>query len=206
MLYFLRMEIYEEIFMSKLSETLKELRKSKGLSQAELAKETNLSVHSINSYESGRREPNSKAMATLESYFHVTGEYLRGEIDNEPVFTWEDSEIMDSIKESFPTLINKLLSSFKTGSAIEQKVLFDIFVELCHIATIRKDDPSFRSAAFQLMKENFIHTTRFIDFCKSLPVSSELEIKRLESFKATCMEDFEKAMSEFQRSLLDTAI
>ena len=62
-----------------LSQNLKALRKEKGLTQAQLAKHTGLSMSAIRSYENGLREPNSKAMAALESYFHVTGEYLRGE-------------------------------------------------------------------------------------------------------------------------------
>lgn len=62
-----------------VSDKLKSLRLEQGLSQAELAEKIGLSMHSINSYESGRREPNSKAMAALEQYFGVTGSYLRGE-------------------------------------------------------------------------------------------------------------------------------
>lgn len=72
--------------MPELSEILRELRKSEGLSQIELAKKVGLSVHAINSYESGRREPNSKAMAALERYFHVSGDYLRGNLDKESFY------------------------------------------------------------------------------------------------------------------------
>ncbi|MCM1212940.1 MAG: helix-turn-helix transcriptional regulator [Lachnospiraceae bacterium] len=187
-----------------LSIRIKELRKSKGLTQKQLATAINVSYSAIVGYENGRREPNSKAMAALERYFHVTGEYLRGETNTiEPTYIWEDTEIMDSVKETFPSLIQKLLNSFKHGSSVEQKMLFDILVELCHISGIQKDDPAFRAAAFQLMQENFVHTTRFIDFCKQLPTSSDIEIKRLESFKLSCSEDFDKALSEFQRSLLE---
>jgi len=64
-----------------LAETLKALRLERHLTQGELAQQTGLSVHSINSYESGRREPNSKAMAVLERFFNVSGEFLRGEVD-----------------------------------------------------------------------------------------------------------------------------
>ncbi len=64
-----------------LAHRLKTLRKEQGLTQEELATATGLSFHSINSYESGRRTPNSKAMVALERYFNVSGEYLRGETD-----------------------------------------------------------------------------------------------------------------------------
>lgn len=187
---------------SFIAQRIKELRKRNNITQKELAEKTGISLSSIINYENGMREPNSKAMAALESYFHVTGEYLRGETDNaDSIFIWDNSEIMDSVKESFPTLISKLLASFKTGSALEQKMLFDILVELCHVANIQKENSSFRSAAFQLMQDSFVHTTRFIDFCRQFPTSSDLEVKRLEKFKSSCIENFEKALSEFQNSI-----
>lgn len=188
--------------MPTLSENLKKLRKQKGLTQSQLAINTGLSMAAIRSYENGLREPNSKAMAALESYFHVTGEYLRGETDTtDSQYIWEDPEIMNSVNENFSSLVAKLLASFKSGSALEQKMLFDILVELCHIANMSKHNPVFRTAAFQLMQESFVHTTRFIDFCIQLPTSSELEVKRLEKFKSSCIESFKKALCEFQNSL-----
>ena len=55
-----------------VAQRLKDLREAAGLSQAELARETGLTRKSIINYENGYREPNSKAMAALERYFHVT--------------------------------------------------------------------------------------------------------------------------------------
>ncbi|MDO5603171.1 MAG: helix-turn-helix transcriptional regulator, partial [Oscillospiraceae bacterium] len=66
-----------------MAQRIKELRKAKGLTQAQLANETNLKETAIRSYENGLREPNSKAMVALERYFKVSGEYLRGEVDRE---------------------------------------------------------------------------------------------------------------------------
>ena len=48
--------------------TLKALRKEKNITQKQLATETGLSLSSIVSYENGLREPNSKAMVTLEKF------------------------------------------------------------------------------------------------------------------------------------------
>lgn len=61
---------------------LKSLRQEYGLSQNDLARETGLSKKSIINYENGYRQPNSKAMATLEQFFNVSGSYLRGEDDS----------------------------------------------------------------------------------------------------------------------------
>lgn len=88
-----------------VSDKLKSLRLAQGLSQAELAEEIGLSMHSINSYESGRREPNSKAMATLESYFNVSGAYLRG-----------DKSFDESKLKSSPELTDAILSTSKQSS------------------------------------------------------------------------------------------
>lgn len=64
-----------------ISKTIKELRKERGLTQKQLASETGIGYGSIVDYENGRREPNSKAMAALERFFNVSGEFLRGEVD-----------------------------------------------------------------------------------------------------------------------------
>lgn len=73
-----------------LPEMLKYLRNEAGITQRELAKATGLSLASIVSYENGMRQPNSKAMAALESYFDVTGEYLRGDTDRNTFFEYKN--------------------------------------------------------------------------------------------------------------------
>lgn len=62
---------------------IKNLRLSKGITQKELAEQTGIALQSIINYENGRREPNSKAMAALEQYFGVSGEFLRGGVDRD---------------------------------------------------------------------------------------------------------------------------
>ena len=85
------------------AERLKVLRESQQLSRQALADATGLSVHSISSYENGRREPNSKALTILENYFQVSGAYLRGEsADRSRPAAWEDAEIMEAVRESLP--------------------------------------------------------------------------------------------------------
>lgn len=64
-----------------IADRLKELRKSKNITQKELSENTGISLQSIVNYEIGRREPNSRAMAALERYFGVDGNYLRGGVD-----------------------------------------------------------------------------------------------------------------------------
>ena len=185
-----------------ISQNLKNLRTKKRLTQTQLAKETGLSMSAIRSYENGLREPNSKAMATLESYFHVTGEYLRGEAKNyDSEYIWQDEEVMSAVKESFPSLINKLLDSAMHGSDAEQKILFNILLELCHLTSLEKVSPEFKTNSFFLIEETFTHTTRFIDFCNRLSITSDVECNRLEKYRQSCIQSYEKSLKTFQDSL-----
>lgn len=87
-----------------LGQCIAELRKAEGLSQAELAEEIGVSVHAINSYESGRRKPCCGAMVALEQHFGVSGAYLRGE---DPEL---DEDDLPTVSESnqFPQILKAL--------------------------------------------------------------------------------------------------
>jgi len=67
--------------MRNLGETLKELRKSRSLRQADLAHELNLSRSQINNYENGFSEPDLMTLFRLASYFNVTLDVLTGRTD-----------------------------------------------------------------------------------------------------------------------------
>mgnify|MGYP000019900443 CR=1 FL=1 len=67
--------------MEKFIERLKELRFQKGLSQAQLAKETGLSQSAVAYWETGKRIPNAQAIIILARYFDVSTDYLLGEED-----------------------------------------------------------------------------------------------------------------------------
>lgn len=60
---------------------LKSLREQKGLTQADLAKLTNISTSAIGMYEQGRREANHETLIKLANFFHVTVDYLIGQDD-----------------------------------------------------------------------------------------------------------------------------
>lgn len=60
---------------------LKSLRKSKGITQTELAKNFNVSKSTISMYELGEREPSFEVLEKLSSFFDVTIDYLLGNTD-----------------------------------------------------------------------------------------------------------------------------
>lgn len=134
-----------------MADRLKELRKSRGLTQSELADITGLSFHAINSYESGRRTPNSKAMAVLERYFNVSGEYLRGETDQRDIMKWDDPEIMEAVRESLPAQISGLNDVLKGCPAQEQKLTFDILVQLRYVLELK--DASKKMTALSMLHD-----------------------------------------------------
>lgn len=57
---------------------IKELRKEKGLSQAELAKALFVNQTAVSQWERGATMPSPNMLNTLADYFHVTTDYLLG--------------------------------------------------------------------------------------------------------------------------------
>ncbi len=61
---------------------LKEIRKSKGISQLKLAMDLNTSQNTISRYETGDREPGITELIRIADYFDVSVDYLIGRTDN----------------------------------------------------------------------------------------------------------------------------
>lgn len=64
--------------MGKFQSTLKDLRKSFGLTQDELAKKLKLSRSTIGMYEKGAREPDFETLELIADFFNVDINYLLG--------------------------------------------------------------------------------------------------------------------------------
>ncbi|MGN0618458.1 MAG: helix-turn-helix transcriptional regulator [Candidatus Coproplasma sp.] len=64
--------------MILFKERLKELRVERKLSQADLAKELNVSQRSISSWETGFRQPDFETLERIAKFFDVTADYLLG--------------------------------------------------------------------------------------------------------------------------------
>ncbi len=61
---------------------LKELRKSRKISQLKLAMDLNMNQNSISRYESGEREADYATLVRLADYFNVSVDYLLERTDN----------------------------------------------------------------------------------------------------------------------------
>lgn len=64
---------------------LKELRKSKKISQLKLALDLNMNQNSISRYETGEHEADYKTLIALADYFNVSIDYLLERTDNPKV-------------------------------------------------------------------------------------------------------------------------
>ena len=61
---------------------LKELRKSRGISQQRLAIELNTTQNTISRYETGEREADYATLIAIADYFNVSIDYLLGRTEN----------------------------------------------------------------------------------------------------------------------------
>lgn len=68
--------------MSKFSERLKEVRKSRNLTQKQVALGTEMSENQYQFYEYGKKEPSISNFEKFCNYFNVSADYLLGLSDN----------------------------------------------------------------------------------------------------------------------------
>ncbi|MBQ3114798.1 MAG: helix-turn-helix transcriptional regulator [Clostridia bacterium] len=61
---------------------LKEIRKSKKISQLKLAMDLNMNQNTISRYETGEREPGINELIKIANYFNVSVDYLLERTDN----------------------------------------------------------------------------------------------------------------------------
>ena len=61
-----------------MKERLKELRKEKGVTQAQVAKAIGITMSAYSNYEQGIREPSIELLKALCRYFMVSSDYLIG--------------------------------------------------------------------------------------------------------------------------------
>ncbi len=61
---------------------LKEIRRSKGISQLKLAMDLNTNQNTISRYETGDREPGIGELIKIADYFNVSVDYLLERTDN----------------------------------------------------------------------------------------------------------------------------
>lgn len=61
---------------------LKEIRKSKGITQLKMAMDLNTNQNTIGRYETGEREPSILELIKIADYFNISVDYLLERTDN----------------------------------------------------------------------------------------------------------------------------
>jgi len=86
------------IIMMIFGKTLKRLRKSRGITQTQLADKLNLSQSQIKNWETGRFQPDLETLANIASFFNVSLDVLVG-FSND----FQDEPIQEVISEAQST-------------------------------------------------------------------------------------------------------
>lgn len=142
---------------------IKELATNFGITSKELAKQTGIPYDSLKNYEYGRRIPTGKALVALENFFGVSGAYILGETENrEQNYVWEDKEKLSTISENFYPLVNRILNAANDCSTFEQKMLFDILVELRHIVSIDDENKDKRAETLSFIQDTISRSNKLI--------------------------------------------
>ncbi|MCC6096996.1 helix-turn-helix transcriptional regulator [Limosilactobacillus sp.] len=100
-----------------IGERIKELRKSKKMSQSELGKFIGVSQTTVTAWENGRAEPSSSYVTKLATFFNVSTDYLLGRdpreddlktadlADDDTIFTFEGKLIPEQDLEYMKRLL-----------------------------------------------------------------------------------------------------
>lgn len=100
-----------------IGERIKELRKSKKMSQSELGKFIGVSQTTVTAWENGRADPSSSYVAKLATFFNVSTDYLLGRdrkeddlktadlADDDTIFTFEGKPIPEQDLEYMKRLL-----------------------------------------------------------------------------------------------------
>lgn len=119
---------------------IKQVRKAKGYSQQSLAKELNVNQTAVSQWERGITTPSNALLKKLSQLLEVSTDYLLGLSNDKNVYSWDDQEIMEVIKDNFPDQLSILALTIAQQSQKNQKLIFDILVEMKSILNTKDLD------------------------------------------------------------------
>lgn len=97
--------------MMKLPERLRQLRDSRGLSQAQIAKLLGIAAQTYSTYETGRTDINTDQLIALAKFYSVSTDYILG-IDDSPN-TDTMTELVKYVKLLKPESLSETLEYVK---------------------------------------------------------------------------------------------
>lgn len=87
---------------------LKQLRKEKGITQADLADGAKIGLSTVKQYESGKRVPEKYILTQLANYFGVLEEWITGQSEYKTAFAKLDAELGEEGLEELRNQVNFL--------------------------------------------------------------------------------------------------
>ena len=105
--------------MAITAERIKQLRKKKGVSQAELAEQIGVKTNTVSTWERGTRKPDFEALNLLSNYFEVSFEYILGSSDKEEARVVPTQDELDELALS--ALADELYDKVKKYSMLSNK-------------------------------------------------------------------------------------
>lgn len=141
-----------------IAQNIRMLRKEKNLTQKELGALLNIPYRTIMNWERGIRQPSSQNMVILEEFFGVSGAFLRGETESRERMAWDDQELMQTIHSEIPAAIASFSAELLKQSDKNQKLIFDLFVELKSILSL--DDEKTKDDLIDLIHQNVCSIVR----------------------------------------------
>jgi transcriptional regulator with XRE-family HTH domain len=100
-----------------LSEKLAELRKKRGLGQADLAEYLKITRQAYSSYETAKREMDFESLCKIAEFYSVTTDYLLGRYDIKPFLLDDDDEI--DVIRNYRTLDRRGKDTIKANLTFE---------------------------------------------------------------------------------------
>ena len=130
--------------------SLRKLRKDKGLSQQGLAELLDVNQTAISQWERGITSPSSRMLLKLSQIFNINPREL---LNNEVISPtqWDDPELVQAVSDNLSALFDTVEQAVRGLSDEEQKLVFDVLVELRH--TLKLKDSAQRREALHLLHD-----------------------------------------------------
>ena len=116
--------------MNNLGKRVVELRKKKGFSQSELARQVGISYAQVGRYETKGAQPPAEVLKKIADALNTTVDYLiNGDTDEKAVSTLKDAELLQQFRaveqmdEEDKVTVKKLIDAFITKRKIQQLAL-----------------------------------------------------------------------------------
>ena len=142
--------------------SIKELRKNKGLSQRALADLLEVNQTAVSQWERGVTTPSSHMLLRLSRIFEISpNKLLDIKDDQKEPASWEDREIMDAVEDTLSVLLDALQKEIRESPDEYQKQYFDMLEMLRHVLRVSKKNES--NEPITLAHGLLVEAVRFID-------------------------------------------